>query len=268
MSFFSKKNEGEGEQSSVNQGGSGSKKKGTLLVSFIALIFLCFGAMGVAVYFYVQYKNVATSKTAENEATRIMAVISKTIELPEEVPTIATIDDKTKLEKSAFFTKAENGDKVLLFTNAKKAFLYRPSTEKIIDVTVINVTDNVEKTTPSSDISTPQPEPAKENTSEPIVATPEETLSPRLALYNGSMKIGITNTLEDKIIAKFPEVTIEKKEKAVKSDYAKTQVIDLSGKNTTIALKLAEFVGGEVASELPSEEVNPGTDILIIVGQK
>ncbi len=197
------------------------------------------------------------------------------MEVPDEMPTLATIDDKTKLEKSTFFSRAENGDKILLFTNAKKAILFRPSTGKIVDVTVINVTDGKQSTASAEEIQNTKTAEetsvqSKTSSEETLVTSSEEGVnaSPKVALYNGSMKIGVTNTLEDKIIAQFPEVTIEKKEKAMKSDYSETEVIDLSGKNTDITAKLASFVGGKVITELPSAEANPGTDILIIVGQK
>lgn len=65
--------------------------------------------------------------------------IGTLIQLPsDENPTIATITDKTKLTNQPFFTPAENGDIVLIYTNTKKAYLYRPGTNKIIDVAPIN----------------------------------------------------------------------------------------------------------------------------------
>lgn len=265
MSFFSKK-EGEQGVSSVN--GGGSKKKNTLLISSFLTLFLLFvAASGVAAYFYFQYKNAPVTKTAEDELAQIKNSVGKLMELPDETPTLATINDKSKLEKSPFFDRAENGDKVLLYTNAKKAILYRPSTGKIIDVTTINVADS-KATAPVTDVS-PAVDAPKEAVADEQTATLAETpVSLRLALYNGTMKIGVTNTLEDSIIAKFPAVTVEKKEKAARSDYTETQVIDLSGKNADFVTKLAEAISGKVVAILPAGEVNPGTDILVIAGQK
>lgn len=266
MSFFSKK-EGEPGASSVNSGGS--KKKNTLLISsFLALFLLFVAASGVAAYFYFQYKNVPVTKTAEDELTQITNSIGKMMELPDETPTLATINDKSKLEKSPFFDRAENGDKVLLYTNEKKAILYRPSTQKIVDVTTINVTDG-KAAVPSSDTQSVTDTPKEGVVATDPVAVPAEVgFSPKIALYNGTMKIGVTNTLEDSIVAKFPAVIVEKKEKAAKSDYTETQVIDLSGKNADFVTKLAAAISGKVVATLPEGEVNPGTDILVIVGQK
>lgn len=59
--------------------------------------------------------------------------VQKQIPLPKnEEPMIATVDDKTKLQEQEFFQQAENGDKVLMYKQAKKAFLYRPSTDTVI----------------------------------------------------------------------------------------------------------------------------------------
>lgn len=269
MSFFSKKKGEKSEDATVESAPSnGKQKKNTVLISsFLTLFLLFIAASGVAAYFYVQYKNAPVPKTAEDELGQIKSIIGKMIELPDETPTLATINDKSKLEKSSFFDRAENGDKVLLYTNAKKAILFRPSTQKIIDVTTINVADST-VTAPVTDVS-PVVDAPKEAMVDEQMTTPAETPVPlRLALYNGTMKIGVTNTLEDSIISKFPAVTVEKKEKAVKSDYAETQVIDLSGKNADFVSKLAEAIGGKVVATLPEGEVNPGTDILVIVGQK
>lgn len=57
----------------------------------------------------------------------------------DETPTIATVSDITKLQGQPFFAKAQNGDKVYVYSNAKKAILYRPSENKIIEETTYAV---------------------------------------------------------------------------------------------------------------------------------
>lgn len=77
------------------------------------------------------------SAAADNQ--NVVGKIGNLIELPAgEDPTIATVTDKTKLSDQAFFAPAENGDVVLIYADAKKAYLYRPSTNKILDVAPVN----------------------------------------------------------------------------------------------------------------------------------
>ena len=62
------------------------------------------------------------------------------MELPEgETPTVATISDKEKLTGQPFFKSPENGDILFAYTTAMKAILYRPSTNKIINVAPITI---------------------------------------------------------------------------------------------------------------------------------
>jgi cytoskeletal protein RodZ len=76
---------------------------------------------------------------AQQEAERLKAEVGQLVELPDERPTIATVSDVTKLQSQQFFAKAQNGDKVLIFTNAKRAVLYRPSTHKVIEYAPVNI---------------------------------------------------------------------------------------------------------------------------------
>ena len=100
-------------------------------------------AGGTAYYFYTKYQTAQTAldnpeALAQNEVKQLTDRLSKLIILPEdEEPTVATVLDKDKLKDQPFFAKAENGDKVVIFTKAAKAILYRPSANKIIEVTPI-----------------------------------------------------------------------------------------------------------------------------------
>ena len=79
-------------------------------------------------------------EAAKAETEKIKAEVANIIELPaNETPTIATVVDASKLKTQAFFANAQNGDRVLMFSEAKKAILYRPSTKKIIEVAPINI---------------------------------------------------------------------------------------------------------------------------------
>jgi hypothetical protein len=81
-------------------------------------------------------------RMAQQEMLTIVGEVGKLMVLPEgETPTIATVTDPEKLAGQAFFANASSGDKVLLYTNAKKAILYSPSQNKILEVAPINLGD-------------------------------------------------------------------------------------------------------------------------------
>lgn len=110
---------------------------------FLVLVLLIL--VGVAAYFYTQYKNTKNllqnpNQASSEEVKTLLAQVGKLIELPTgETPTIATVSDKAKLLDQPFFANAENGDKVLIYSNAKKAILYRPGINKIIEVAPLTV---------------------------------------------------------------------------------------------------------------------------------
>src|SRR4030042_292294 len=70
----------------------------------------------------------------QDDQKSLVATVGKLMKLPAEDPTIAQVSDATKLKDQPFFAGAQNGDQVLIYTNARKAILYRPSTNQIIDV--------------------------------------------------------------------------------------------------------------------------------------
>ena len=92
------------------------------------------------------------NQTLGNETTFLVETVGKLIKLPEgETPNIATVMDKAQLQNQEFFKNAENGDKILVYKNAKKAFLYRPSENRIIEVGPVK-----EEITPAPFVTTTQ----------------------------------------------------------------------------------------------------------------
>lgn len=107
-------------------------------------VLLLLGTTGAAGYFYKQLAEIKKNpnKVAIDETKALIEKISKLIVLPaSEQPTVATVTDPSKLKDQAFFAHAVSGDKVLIYTNAKKAFLYNPAQNKIVEVAPINIGD-------------------------------------------------------------------------------------------------------------------------------
>lgn len=113
---------------------------GKIVGGLAALVFVL-SLVGNA-YLFVQYRSLSADpqKQAQQETRDLVRAVSQLMILPEgEDPTIATVADTEKLKDQPFFSRAEIGDKVLLFTTAKKAILYRPAANKIIEVAPINL---------------------------------------------------------------------------------------------------------------------------------
>jgi hypothetical protein len=101
---------------------------------------------GLSIYFYRQWKEVKVGKTgvSQDEINNITKKIGKFMDLPaDEAPTLATVSDREKLKDQPFFAKAQNGDKVLIYTQSQKAILYRPAENKVIEV--INLSGEIIK---------------------------------------------------------------------------------------------------------------------------
>ena len=107
-------------------------RKNLLIVASVAVLFLA------AFAFVLSYRGGQTDPNVaiEKETQSLVGQIGKFMELPlSEQPTLATVTDRGKLKGQEFFAHAQDGDKVLIYAEAKKAILFRPSAGKIIEIT-------------------------------------------------------------------------------------------------------------------------------------
>lgn len=107
------------------------------LLIIIAVIAICF-----CVFFYLKLNKIRVNDISSNikqeEVKTLISKVSRLYLFPNnETPTIATVSDPKLLKDQAFFTQAEIGDNVLIFVKAGRAVLYRPSVDKIIEITAI-----------------------------------------------------------------------------------------------------------------------------------
>lgn len=216
------------------------------LIIWLIIILAILGAGGTY-YFYSKYTALKVNPNieAQKETANLVSTVGKLMELPaDETPTVASIVDKEKLKDQAFFTKAENGDRLLAYTKAMLAILYRPSTNKIINVAPIALNQ-----TPPADLS-------DANTSTSL----------RLAYFNGTETVGLSGVAEKAVLAKYPNYQTAILANATKKDYQTTLVVDLTGKYSKEAGNLATLLNGKVGP-LPQGESAPKADILIISGK-
>lgn len=110
---------------------------------FPAAVFLILFLLVATGLFYF-FRHIGTLVTdpqqaAEEEKQQVIAAVGRLMFLPEgEEPTVATVTDLAPLQNQPFFDRATLGDKVLVYTNARKAILYNPDENKIVDVTPLD----------------------------------------------------------------------------------------------------------------------------------
>ena len=111
-------------------------------LSVIILVILAAGGIYGSYYFYTKYTAIKANPNleAQKESERLVLALGRLMELPSgETPSIAAILDKEKLKDQPFFQAAENGDRLFTYNKAMIAILYRPSTNKIVNITQISV---------------------------------------------------------------------------------------------------------------------------------
>lgn len=108
----------------------------SILVALVFILVIGIGAVWQDSLLYRDIENKLTypAAAAKLQKQQVLEAVRAVIELPQEEPTILTISDKDKLADQRFFSQSQNGDIVLVFPQAQKAVLWRPSTRRVINV--------------------------------------------------------------------------------------------------------------------------------------
>lgn len=182
----------------------------------------------------------------QQEQDALIAKVGQLIALPEgEEPTVATVSDENELSDQAFFKNAKVGDKVLVYTNATKVVLYRPSENRVVEVGSVNIQNEDSDVAGVEDI---------------------KVLTNRFVILNGTSASGLTVDMETELKDVLPEVEIIEKANA-QDGYDETILVDVSGSREEEARDLANKLGLRLASLPESESIDSDVDFLIIIGQ-
>lgn len=112
-------------------------KKDTQKLIILGLLILC-------AFLFTQYrdaqKKLHPAAEVKKQTISLVGKVSKLAVLPSgETPTVATVLHADKLKDQSFFVDAQDGDKVLVFNSKKRAILYRPSSNQIVNIAPVNV---------------------------------------------------------------------------------------------------------------------------------
>lgn len=113
--------------------------------------FLFLAILGILVVFliFVFYRPKISFENRNGEMSEAKVLAKRVGELmflpSDELPTIATVSDPEALKNQSFFVDAKRGDKVLIYSNARKAILYDPVANKIITIAPVNLSPEQNK---------------------------------------------------------------------------------------------------------------------------
>lgn len=186
-------------------------------------------------------QNAADTVTQDNQ--KLIEAMGQLMVLPtDETPTIATVTDLEKLKDQPFFTNAQVGDKVLIYTNAKKAILYRPSENKVIELAPLNIGD------------------AKTST---------QNISQKLTveIRNGSGKTGAAGEFKNKLLGNKDFLVTKTTNAAAVYDKSVLYVTDAK-RTSSSATSLSKLSSAQIGSSLPGGEAASTADAVLILGKE
>lgn len=169
----------------------------------------------------------------QREIDAVMSSLGKLTLLPDEDPIVATIIDADYLAtQSAFYQRSQNGDKLVVFPEAQKAYIYSPARNIIVNAG-------------------------------PVIGGNQQSV--KVAIRNGSTSTGAAEQLRQLIEGNGVEVT--QVGSAANQSYAQTLVVPLTDLVPAAQLQtFATNLGGQIAQNMPASEAASDADILIIIG--
>lgn len=112
--------------------------KSSKVFAGVGIFGLCTIAIAVAsIFFYKQYESLLETPELlqQQQAAATIQQLGEVFILPkDEQPSIATIVDVSKVIDQPFFSQAQNGDTVFLFSQDGRVVLFRPAEKKIVNV--------------------------------------------------------------------------------------------------------------------------------------
>jgi len=182
------------------------------------------------------------SNKADAEIQSLLREVGKLVALPtDETPTVATVSEVDKLRDQPFFKNAANGDKIIIYTKNRKAILYRPSEEKIIDFGAVNIDKSNQKT---------------------VSGVKDVTF----VMLNGTGESGLSKTYSNFVVSSVVGSKVVESANASADDYKETIIVDLKGDKAQTAETLAKAFSIKKADLPDGEKKFDNADFLIIIG--
>ena len=235
------------------------EKTRNMLLNYMGVTLSVF-FLAISGFYYYQYEQTKTQLETLKQNTKttntkdLIDKVSNLTVLPkDEVPTVATITNIEDLKNVSFFKLAQNGDKLLIYTKAKRTIIYRESSNQI-----------VETMTTAFDISN-KPE---KQVSDQVAGAQDMQVNKKipytLTVLNGTQVVGQAEAFGDKLAERDVKYIVSEITKDdAKLLYDNSIAVGLS----TLGKSIVNEIFVDIKSELlPSAEILPQTDVVIIVG--
>jgi hypothetical protein len=109
-------------------------------VKFLLVLIVVSSLFAINYYRDISKLQENPNKANEEKAAMILEKVGKIIDLPkDEYPAVAVISDMAPFRDNPFFAKAEVGDYVIVYTIARKSFIYNPTSNMIVEVASLNI---------------------------------------------------------------------------------------------------------------------------------
>jgi hypothetical protein len=168
-----------------------------------------------------------TAKLSAENQQLVSRVAARAVVPADETPAITTVVDEKQVDQE-FLRNAKKGDKVLLYFQAGRAIVYRPSADLVVNM------------------------------------GPLETPKPKVFVRNGTSSDDSPKQAVDRL-AGSSEFLLSSQDQSSKKTYTQTTVVDLTGTRPDVASRLARLLNATV-SKLPDGESRPDADLLVITG--
>lgn len=124
-----------------------AKKRGPGRLLLLVLSYVLVGLVVWQIAVRIQNDPVKQQARAQEELKTLVKKVSSLMVVPEnETPQVAVIQDAEGLAKTQdFFVGVKSGDQILIYVAAKKAIIYRPSENRIVNAGPV-FTDNSQPT--------------------------------------------------------------------------------------------------------------------------
>lgn len=131
------------------RGAKHQSKKLYLLLAGAAILVILLVLLAAFLFWQI---NASKKDSDEARSERIISQVDDLFMLPQgEAPTVAEVQDLSKLKGQDFFANAKNGDFLLVYSKAKVAFLYRESEDKLVNVGPIKTENNAANQTSATE---------------------------------------------------------------------------------------------------------------------